>query len=212
MTFWETIIVNCVYRYSVNHFWANAYYSHFTVLWLCRYQKKHSPTHTYRGHQSSLICFLHLLWSMASSLFNSCAWQSFSVVSQVFFCLRLGLAPSTSYFIHFFTQLLSSFCSTCPYHRNLFCCGTKNMSSNPSLSLNLLLGILCCSFTPHIHLTIFISVCWSATSCSFLTGHVSLPCNILLHTQVLYNLHLTIIDISLLVSRGTNCLNLFHPF
>jgi len=24
-------------------------------------QKKHSPTHTYRGHQSSLICFLHLL-------------------------------------------------------------------------------------------------------------------------------------------------------
>ena len=127
MTFWETIVANRVYRYSVNHFWANAYYSHFTVLWLCRYQKKHSPTHTYRGHQSSLICFLHLLWSMASSLFNSCAWQSFSVVSQVFFCLRLGLAPSTSYFIHFFTQLLSSFCSTCPYHRNLFCCSTEIM-------------------------------------------------------------------------------------
>jgi len=33
-----------------------------------RYQKKYSPTHTYRGHQSSLICFIHLLWSMASSL------------------------------------------------------------------------------------------------------------------------------------------------
>jgi len=26
-----------------------------------RYQKKHSPTHTYRGHQSSLICFIHLI-------------------------------------------------------------------------------------------------------------------------------------------------------
>jgi len=29
---------------------------------------KHSPTHPYRGHQSSLICFLHLLQSMASYL------------------------------------------------------------------------------------------------------------------------------------------------
>ena len=34
-----------------------------------RYQKKHSPAHTYRGHQSSLICFIHLIRSMASSLF-----------------------------------------------------------------------------------------------------------------------------------------------
>ena len=33
-------------------------------------RRKHSPTHTYCGHQSSLICFLHLLRSMASSLFN----------------------------------------------------------------------------------------------------------------------------------------------
>ena len=29
-------------------------------------QKKHSPTHTYRGHNLSLICFVHLLQSMAS--------------------------------------------------------------------------------------------------------------------------------------------------
>jgi len=36
----------------------------------------------------------------------------------------------------------------------------------------------------HIHLTIFISACWSATSFSFLTGQVSLPCNILLCTQL----------------------------
>ena len=40
---------------------------------------------------------------------------------------------------------------------------------------------------------------------------VSLPCNILLRTQLLYNLPLTVNDISLLVSNGTNCLNLFHP-
>ena len=37
---------------------------------MSQYQKKHSPTPTYRGHQPSLICFIHLLQSMASSLFN----------------------------------------------------------------------------------------------------------------------------------------------
>jgi len=100
-------------------------------------QEEHSPTQTYRGHQSSLICFLHQLWSTASSLFNLSALQSFSTISvQIFFGLPLGQAPSTSYSIHFFIQSLSSFCSTCPYHRNLFCCSTKIMSTNHSLSLN----------------------------------------------------------------------------
>ena len=76
--------------------------------------------------QSSLICFLHLIQSMASSLFNLRAWQSFSTSTfQVFFGLPLCLAPSNSCFIHFFTQSLSSFCSTCPFHCNLFCCGTN---------------------------------------------------------------------------------------
>jgi len=46
-----------------------------------RYQKKHSPIHTYRGHQSSLICFVHLIRFMASSLFNPHDWQSFSTIS-----------------------------------------------------------------------------------------------------------------------------------
>jgi len=136
-----------------------------------QYQKRHSPTHAYPGHQSSLICFFHLLRSMASSLFNLNAWQSFSTISvQVFFGLPLGLAPSTSYSIHFFTQSLPSFRSTCPYHHNLFCCSTEMMSSNPSLSVNPLLGTLSCSLTPHIHLTILISAVWSATSFSFLMG------------------------------------------
>jgi len=40
-----------------------------------RYQKKHSPTHTYPDHQSSLISFLHLRQSIASSLFNLRALQ-----------------------------------------------------------------------------------------------------------------------------------------
>jgi len=93
---------------------------------------------------SSIIPYLlHLILSIASSVFNFHAWQSFSTISlQVFFGLPLSLAPSTSYSILFFTQSLSSFCSTCPYNRNLFCCSTKIMSSNSSLSLNPLLGTL----------------------------------------------------------------------
>jgi len=79
------------------------------------------------------------------------------------------------------------------------------------LSLNPLLETLSCSLMPHIHLTILISACWSVTSFSCLTGQVPLPCNILLRTQLLYILPLTINNISLLLSNGTNCLNLFHP-
>ena len=53
-------------------------------------------THSHSSWSSNIpICFLHLLWSMASSLFNPHALQSFSAISlQVFFGLPLGLAPS----------------------------------------------------------------------------------------------------------------------
>ena len=87
-------------------------------------------SYTYRGHQSSLICFIHLIRSMAFSLFNPCTWQSFfHNLSSSFFGLPLGLAPSSSYSIHFFTQSLSSFRSTCPYHHNLFCCNELRIIS-----------------------------------------------------------------------------------
>jgi len=87
------------------------------------------------------------------------------------------------FILHTFSQSLPSFRNTCPYHRNLFRCSTEIMSSKPSLPLNSLLGTLSCNFTLHIHLTILISALWSATSFFFLTGQVSLPCNILLRTQ-----------------------------
>jgi len=87
--------------------------THNRVGW---YQKKYSPTHTHPVHQTSFINFLHLLRSIASSVFKWHAWQSFSTTSlQVLFGLPLGLGPSTSYSMHFFTQ--SSFCNTCTYHR-----------------------------------------------------------------------------------------------
>jgi len=37
-----------------------------------RYQKKHSPTHTYTNHQSSFICFPHLIWSRLLLYFHFC--------------------------------------------------------------------------------------------------------------------------------------------
>jgi len=84
--------------------------------------------------------------------------DSLSTISlQVFFGLLLGLAPSTSYSIYFFTQSLSSFHNTCPFYGSLFCCSTEIMSSNPSLPFNPLLGTLSCNFTSHIHVTILIS-------------------------------------------------------
>jgi len=82
----------------------------FPALWILSettrvswYQKKHAPTHTYRGHQSSLICFLCLLRSIASSLFNLCAWQSFSTISLFIFqqdgALML-IAFNTEWLVH----------------------------------------------------------------------------------------------------------------
>ena len=93
-----------------------------------RYQKKHSPTHR-PDHHPIFISFFHLLRSTASSLFRLCSWQSFCTTSlHVLFGLTLGLEPSTSYSIHFFTQSVSSFRNTRPYHRILFCCSIKIIS------------------------------------------------------------------------------------
>jgi len=71
-------------------------------------------------HSSVLIIVRPL--SASSSVFNLRAWQSFCTTSlHVLFGLPLGLEPSTSYSMHFFTQSLSSFRNTCPYHHSLFC-------------------------------------------------------------------------------------------
>ena len=114
----------------------------FNGLWsgttrVGRYQKELSPTHTYPNQRASFIIFLYLQRSMASSLFSLRAWQSSRTTSfQVFFGLPLGLEPSTSCSIHFFTQSSSSFRNTWPYQRSLFCCNTNAMSSTPSVSVS----------------------------------------------------------------------------
>ena len=151
---------------------------------------------TIRDHHPIFINFFHLPRSTASSLFKLCAWQTICTTSlHVLFGLSLGQEPSTSYSIHFFTQSVSSFRNTCPYHHNLFCCSINItssiidiISSIPSLSLNSLLGTL--SFylnitnpSDHSHL------------CSLKCHRIFFPdksgltsCSILLRTPLLYNL------------------------
>jgi len=79
------------------------------TTWVGRYQKKHSPTHNHPDHQTYFINFLHLLWSVASSLFSLHAWQSFSPISPsplwswtLYFILNAFLHQ----IIIFFSQLM----------------------------------------------------------------------------------------------------------
>jgi len=87
--------------------------------WVSGYQKKYSPTHHHPDHHPIFISFFHLPRSIASSLFKLRAWQSFCTTSLHVVFGPLGLEPSTSYYIYSFTQTVSSFRSTCPYHRIL---------------------------------------------------------------------------------------------
>jgi len=144
----------------------------FMALWILagttgvsRYQKKHSPTHTNLDHQSSLICFLHLLRSTASSQFNLCASQSFFTALSKF---SLAWHPP----LH--TPYISS-----PNHCLLFASHAHTIATSfavvPRLchiillsSLNPLLGTLSCSLMPHTHLTILVCARRSASSLRFL--------------------------------------------
>ena len=112
----------------------------------------------------------HLSWSPIIAYLFPPSFTIHSILLVQFMCVTVffhNLSPSfrwsTSWpgtlhcILHtFLHQSLSSFCSTCSYHRNLFCCSTEIMSSNPSLSLNPLLGALPWSLMSHIHLTILI--------------------------------------------------------
>ena len=180
-------------------------HNRFTALWnlsgttrVSRNQKKHSPTYTYRGNQLSLICFISLLRSMTSSLFSPHAWQSFSTISKFSLVYLLTWHPP----LH--TPYISS-----PGHCLLFTTHAHTiatcfavvprLSSNPSLSLYPLLGILSCSFVPYIRLTIIISARWSATSFSFLMGQVSFHATYYFAHNRCTNLPLTFSEISLLI-------------
>ena len=105
------------------------FYGFMDIVWEETFTHSHlswSSIVPYLLHLSTTIHGILLVQSMYLTVF-------FTISLQVFFGLPLGLAPYTSYSIHFFTQSLSSFRNTCPYHHNLFCYSTEIMSSNPSL-------------------------------------------------------------------------------
>ena len=163
-------------------------HSHIQTFYVPLSRRKHSSTHTFPAHQPSFISFLHLPRTIASYLLNFRAWQSFCTTSNhVLFGLPLDLEPSTSYSITFLHSVIILLSKHMSIPSNLFCCRTEIMSTIPSLSLNSLFETLSFNLMPHMHLTILIYAFWSAISFSFLTGQVSLLCNILLRTQLLYS-------------------------
>ena len=93
----------------------NKKYNRFTALcpwlpgWAGTRRNTHPPTILIIIQPLSVSSIYY-----ASSLFKLRAWQSFFCTTSIhaFFGLPLGLKPSTSWCIHFFTQSVSSFCNT----------------------------------------------------------------------------------------------------
>ena len=144
---------------------------------MSQYQKKYSPVKPVVIISHPLSASSHQLRSMASSLFNLCA------LSQLFFDLPLALTPSTSYSIHFFTQSLSSFHTTCPYHSTCFAVVQRLchliLSLSQPFTLNSVLHLNATHPSNHSDL------CPLKCHLIFLSyGQVSLPCNLLLCTQL----------------------------
>ena len=144
---------------------------------MSRYQEKHSPTH----HPDYRPIF-NLYQLLPSTTIHS-------ILHVQIMCLAIffhNLSPCplwstswygalTSYSIHFFTQSVSSFRNTCPYHCNLFCSSIKIISIIPSLSLTTWNSIFYLNITypsDHSHICSL-----SATSFSFLTGQGCCCCS-----------------------------------
>jgi len=93
-------------------------------------------------HPLTPLLFINHPYQLPSSTTNhsiipaQSTYLAISLHNHVLFGLPLGLEPTTSCSMHFFTQSLSSFRNTCPYHRSLFCCSSDVMSTMTSLSLN----------------------------------------------------------------------------
>jgi len=129
--------------------WASCLnYTHTTVLRLCGMcPGQPGWAGTRRNiHPLTLIVVINHPYLLSPSTTIHSILHIQSTCSTVFFHNLLpSLLWSTSwsvtlnFILHtFFTESLSSFHNTCPYHCNLFCCSTKILSSNPSLSLSTL--------------------------------------------------------------------------
>jgi len=165
------------------------------TTWVSRYQKK-TFTHSHLSW-SSTIPYQHPPPTMVDSILPVqfiCLTVFFHNLSPSPLWSPLRLAFSISVSNRFLQPITVFFLQHMPIPMQLFRCSTKLMLSIPGLSLFTWNFMFCSDITLPI---ILISACWSVTLFSFVTGHVLLPHNILLCTQLLQNLN----DISILVSN-----------
>ena len=105
---------------------------------------------------------------------------------HVFLGAPLSTTPITFILVHFFTQLFSSFRSTCPNHLNLPLCILFSTHSMPKRFKSSSLRFLSFKDTPHILLTIILSALLNLARSSAFIAQVSLPYTNTLCTQASY--------------------------
>ena len=109
------------------------------VVWDCPGEPV--PEETFTHWQLSFINFLHLLWSIASFLFNLRAWHLFAQPLS-----KSCLVYLLVWYLPFHTPYISS-----PNHCLATHVHTEIMSPNPSLSLSSLLGTQFNTIHQHLH-------------------------------------------------------------
>jgi len=129
---------------------------------------------------------LHTTRSKVSSLFRCNLRISSSTHSiQVCLPLPLRLAPATDITLHFDTQSSALLRSTCPNHRSVLRTTRSATPTIPNRSNNSCELFLSFSDTPHIHLTIILSVLSNCCVSVTFNAQVSLPYTITLCTHAL---------------------------
>jgi len=136
---------------------------------------------TYPDHHAIFVSFFHLL------LFKLHAWQSFCTTSvHILFGLPLGLEPSTSYSMHFFTSQCLLFATHA--HAIATCFAVVPRLYHLSLSLSSLLGTLSFTLT-YLNLLPYLSdLCTDAVKLlcphlrnkqtfNFLSWHIAAGCH-----------------------------------
>jgi len=127
------------------------------TTWVSRCQKKYSPTHTHRGHQSSLS---------ASSIYHD-PWHPPYSIHMLYSLFPQSLSKFSLVYLLAWHPPLHTPDISLPNHYLLFTTHAHTIAACfavvPKLchlilvSLSTLLGTLSCNFIPHIHLTILIS-------------------------------------------------------
>ena len=137
------------------------------------------------------VIFLQAQRSCAISSFIPIAFMSLlTQLLHVFLGAPLSTTPITFILVHFFTQLFSSFRSTCPNHLNLPLCILFSTHSMPKRFKSSSLRFLSFKDTPHILLTIILSALLNLARSSAFIAQVSLPYTNTLCTQASYSVYM----------------------